>query len=151
MISSRRLASIGGACVLLVAAFGLSSAAQHDDKDSKDQDKRPKVSLSARPIISVSPSRVVLSAELQGGANDFEDYYCPTIEWDWGDGTRSEVTSDCEPYQAGKSTIKRRFTVEHIFRAGAYRITFRLKKRDKVMTSATTNIDVRPGVRDLEP
>ena len=67
-------------------------------------------------IVSVSPARVVLTAEIVGGANDFEEFYCPTIEWDWGDGTQSESSSDCAPYEAGKSEIKRRFTVEHLFR-----------------------------------
>jgi len=142
-----------GVATMLAATLTLSAERKDDDKDAKDkeQDKRPKVTLAARPQVSVSPSRVVLNAELHGGANDFEDYYCPTVEWDWGDGTTSEAGNDCEPYERGKSEIKRRFTVEHIFRAGAYRITFRLKKRQKVLTAATTTIEVRPGVRDLEP
>ena len=68
-----------------------------------------------------------------GGADDFEEYYCPTVEWEWGDGTQSESTTDCEPYEAGKSEIKRRFIVEHVFRAGHYQVSFRLKRRDKAV------------------
>ena len=77
---------------------------QKDDKDSrdKDSDKKPKLTLKAQPMISMSPSKVTLRAELVGGANDYQDYYCPTVEWDWGDGTHSESTSDCEPYRAGE-------------------------------------------------
>lgn len=151
MGTHRRLACVCAGSLLLAATIGVAGQAR-DDKTTKDkdQDKRPKASLTARPLVSVSPSRVVLSAELQGGANDNEDFYCPTIEWDWGDGTTSESTSDCEPYEVGKSSIKRRFTVEHIFRAGGYRVTFRLKKHDKVLASATTAIEVRPGVRDIQ-
>ncbi|PYR25830.1 MAG: hypothetical protein DMF98_10905 [Acidobacteria bacterium] len=85
----------------------------------------------------MSPARVVLTAELQGGANDYEEFYCPSVEWDWGDGTHSESTLDCEPYEAGKSEIKRRFTVEHIFRAGAYKVMFRLKRRDRSLVHPT--------------
>lgn len=148
MKNLRRSAWAGAASLALaVAVAGVS--AQKDEKDSKDTDKRPKISLTARPLISMAPSRVVLTAELQGGANDFEEYYCPTVEWEWGDGTTSESTTDCEPYQAGKSEIKRRFTVEHIFRAGNYRVTFRLKKHNKAMGMATANIQVRPGLRDI--
>ena len=84
-------------------------------------------------MIAMSPARVVLTAELVGGANDYEEFYCPTIEWDWGDGTQSESTSDCDPYEPGKSEIKRRFTVEHVFRAGAYRVSIRLKRHDKAV------------------
>ena len=133
-------------CVSVVVA-----GQQKDDKDSKDKDsdKKPKLTLKAQPVISMSPSKVTLRAELVGGANDYEEYYCPTVEWDWGDGTTSESSSDCEPYEAGKSEIRRRYTVEHVFRAGNYRVALRLKKRDKMVTSATVMVEVRPGIRDL--
>jgi len=78
----------------------------------------------------------------------FEEFYCPSVEWEWGDGTKSESSSDCAPYEPGKSEIKRRFTVEHVFRAGAYRVMFHLKRRDKSVGAASVNIQVRPGLRD---
>jgi hypothetical protein len=147
----RRLLWAGAASVVVASALTVTAAErQKDDKDAKDQDaKRPKVTLKAAPIVSIAPSRVVLTAELVGGANDYEDYYCPTVEWDWGDGTQSESTADCEPYQPGKTEIKRRFTVEHVFRAGNYRVAFRLKRRNRPMVAATANIQVRPGIRDI--
>ena len=146
----RHFSSAGVLCLTLATAL-TAVAQQKDDKDSKDkdQDKRPKVTLRAQPAISMSPSRVVLTAELLGGANDFEEYYCPTVEWQWGDGTSSEATADCEPYESGKSEIKRHFTVEHVFRAGNYHVLFQLKRKDKSVVSATTNIQVRPGLRDI--
>ena len=146
----RRLWSSGALCVCLSAAIA-AAGAQKNGKDSKESAdaKRPQVRLKAQPVISVSPSRVVLTAEIVGGANDFEEYYCPTVEWDWGDGTQSESRADCEPYQPGKSEIKRRFTVEHVFRAGNYQIAFRLKRRDKAVASATTAIQVQGGAADF--
>ena len=57
---------------------------------------------------------------------------------------------DCEPYEPGKSEIKRRFTVEHVFRAGNYRIQFRLKRRDKTVAAAGVSIQVRPGLNGIE-
>jgi hypothetical protein len=139
-----------GAASALVMAVTLAAAPQKDDKDTRDQEnKRPKVALKATPIVRIAPARVVLTAELVGGANDYEDYYCPTVEWDWGDGTHSESTTDCEPYQPGKTEIKRRFTVEHVFRAGNYRVMFKMKRRDKSIAAATANIQVRPGIRDF--
>ena len=124
-------------------------AAQKPASKDKDQDKRPSLKLTARPALGMSPARVVLTADLNGGPNDAEDYYCPTVEWDWGDGTTSETTSDCEPYEPGKSEFQRRYTIVHIFRAGNYRVALRLKKRDKMVTSATVSIEIRPGIRDL--
>jgi hypothetical protein len=88
----------------------------------------------------------VLTAALTGGSNDYQDYYCPTVDWDWGDGTESESTLDCDPYVAGKSEIKRRFTVEHVFHAGLHRVYFRLKRNDKVLAAASVTIQVQPGV-----
>ena len=100
-------------------------------------------------MIAMAPARVVLTAELTGGANDFEEFYCGAIEWEWGDGTKSESAADCAPYEAGKSEIKRRFTVEHMFqRPGNFRVMFHLKRRDKAVGNATINIQVRPGLRD---
>ena len=95
-----RTVAAGLAAALAVAT---ASAQQKDDKNAKDQDSRPKVSLKAQPVIAMSPARVVLTAELTGGANDFQEFYCPAIEWDWGDDTRSEKSDDCAPYEAGKS------------------------------------------------
>src|SRR4051812_21711234 len=104
---SRRL-SCGTVGALALATVSTLSAQGRND--------RPKVALRAQPSVAVAPARIVLTAELQGGADDFEDYYCPSIEWDWGDDTTSESSTDCEPYAAGKSQIRRRYTVEHTFR-----------------------------------
>jgi len=146
---TRRFACAGAASLVLSATLGLS-AAQKADKDAKDNpdSRRPKVTLKAQPVIAMAPARIVLTAELNGGANDFEEFYCPTVEWEWGDGTHSESSSDCAPYEPGKSEIKRRYTVEHVFRAGAYRVMFHLKRRDKSVGNASVNIQIRPGLRD---
>jgi len=135
------------ACILLPVAL-VVAAPQKNEKEAAS-DKRPKLSLKAQPVIAMSPARIVLTAELVGGPNDYEEFYCPTIEWEWGDGTTSSSTNDCAPYESGKSEIKRRFTVEHIFRAGAYRVSFRLKQREKVVGLSTINIQIRPGLRDI--
>ena len=108
----------------------------------------PRYLIVVELVIAMAPARIVLTAELVGGANDFEEFYCPAIEWEWGDGTQSESSSDCAPYEPGKSEIKRRYTVEHVFRAGAYRVMFHLKRRDKSVGAASVNIQVRPGLRD---
>ena len=146
----RQTAWAGTASLIVVAVLATGASAQKNkDKDQKDAaDPRPKVSLKATPVIAMAPARVVLTAELTGGANDFEEFYCSAVEWEWGDGTKSESSSDCAPYEAGKSEIKRRFTVEHVFRAGNYRVMFHLKRHDKAVGNATINIQVRPGLRD---
>src|ERR1700693_3406008 len=137
----QRVALTAAACLALSAASALS-APQKNDKD----EQRPKLLLHAQPPVSIAPSRVVLTAEMVGGANDFEEFYCPGVEWDWGDDTRSESTVDCDPYEAGKSEIKRRFTVQHIFReAGTQKVYFRLKRRDKEIAAAAVTLQIREG------
>jgi hypothetical protein len=120
------------------------AASPSDDKKAK-----PSITVKATPVMAFSPARMVLTAELHGGADDYKDFYCATVEWDWGDDTRSQAGADCEPYEAGKSEIKRRFTLDHTFNtAGDYRVEFRLKQKDKVVARGTTEVKVRPGIRD---
>jgi hypothetical protein len=87
--------------------------------------------------------------DVRGGSDGYADFYCPAIEWDWGDGTTSGNSEDCDPYQEGKSTIKRRYSTEHVFRQpGTFQVFFRLKQRDRVVASSSSNVQVRAGVRD---
>ena len=115
----------------------------------EDKPKRPKLTVKVTPSMAISPARVVASADVDGGPDDFEEFYCATVEWDWGDDTKSNATTDCEPYEAGKSEIKRRFTADHVYRtAGDYRVVFRLKKKAKVVGSTTASVRIRPGIGD---
>lgn len=130
--------------VLLGGVHETRAAAQAEGKKSK-----PSVTVKSTPVVGFSPARMVVTAELRGGDDDYQDFYCATVEWDWGDDTRSQAGADCEPYEAGKSTIKRRFTIDHVFNtAGDYRVEFRLKQKNKVVARGTTDVKIRPGIRD---
>ncbi len=114
-----------------------------------DKVKPPKITVKASPAMGMSPVRIVASADLTGGPNDYEEFYCPSIEWEWGDDTRSTTSADCDPYEAGKSEIKRRFSADHTYRtAGNYRIQFRMKKKDKSIGGGGTSVQIRPGLGD---
>ena len=139
------LLQIGAGCM----AAAVSLAAVDAQQDSKDA-KKPSVAIRVAPPISFSPARVVITAELRGGAVDDPELYCPEIEWDWGDGTKSEATENCEPYEPGKSTIKRRWTTTHTFQTqGMYRVQLRLKRGQRTIASGNNTVQVKPGVRDL--
>ena len=113
------------------------------------EDRKPSLSFRLTPPLGFTPLRVRVVVEVRGGADDYAEFYCPSVEWDWGDGTISESGEDCNPYEPGKSVIKRRYSVEHLFRqAGGYRVTFRLKQKEKVIASSSGNVQVRAGVRD---
>jgi len=141
----------------LIASFGLwgpaiaagrtALAAPATKTDRAKEIKPPRLAVRATPTISFSPSRISVYADLEGGPDDYEAYYCPTVEWNWGDGTTSEASNDCDPYQAGKSQIQRHYSVEHTYREpGHYRIFFMLKKDGKVIAKASSLVLVRPGL-----
>ena len=109
--------------------------------------KKPSLSLKATPAVSFAPARIVVVAEVKGGADDFEEFYCPSVEWEWGDLTTSTAEADCEPYAPGKSEIKRRYTVEHRYKnPGGFKIVLRLKKGNKIVATANTMVQVRAGL-----
>jgi len=114
--------------------------------DAQAPDKRPSLALRVTPQVAFAPAKVVVRAEIRGGPEDNEHLYCPTVEWVWGDGTTSENSADCEPYEAGKSQIRRRFSAEHTFRnAGQFRVVLRLKKGGRIVGMANAVLQVRPG------
>jgi hypothetical protein len=124
--------------LLFVVALSTGSAA----------DKKPKVTVRANPTMGISPVRVVVTADLTGG-DDSEELYCAAVEWEWGDDTRSTSSADCDPYEPGKSEIKRRFVADHTYQtAGDYRVQFRLKKKNKVIGAGSAAVRVRPGLGD---
>lgn len=116
----------------------------------KDKAAKPKLTVKVSPAMGgTAPVRVVASADLTGGAPDGEELYCPAVEWDFGDDTKSTASADCDPYEAGKSEIKRRFTAEHSYpNGGTFRIQVRLKKKNKVIVSGSTSVQIRPGIHE---
>lgn len=133
----------------LAAIAVVLMASGHPSAQRDAADKKPSLSLKATPPAGFAPLRVHLVVDVRGGPNDYADFYCPTVHWDWDDGTISETSEDCNPYEAGRSTIRRRFSADHTFRfSGDYRLTFRLKQKDKVISSATTTLTVRAGANE---
>lgn len=107
--------------------------------------ERPSLSLRATPPVGFTPLRIRFVAELRGG-DDHQDYYCPSVEWNWGDGTKSESSVDCEPYVAGQSEIQRRYTADHTYRnSGGFRTRFRLLQGDEIIESTDIRVQIRRG------
>ena len=136
------------ACFTLALALAVLLP-PHTVQGQEAEASEPSLSLRATPTSGFTPLRVRVVATLQGGSDDYEELYCASVEWDWDDGTVSESSIDCDPYEAGTSQIQRRFTAEHTFRQrGRHRVIFRLKQRDDVVAFSSVNIEVRLGVGD---
>jgi hypothetical protein len=103
--------------------------------------KRPRLDLRASPRVAMPPVNVRLVAELAGG-DESEEFYCPGLEWEWGDGARSAQESDCPPFAPG-AEFARRFSATHAYlQPGDYQIRVRLRRADRSLASATTTISV---------
>lgn len=125
-----------GVAVLALAALAFLGMA---DAGEAGGAKKPRLGLRATPRMAFFPASVLVAAQLVGGT-DLEDYYCPGLEWDWGDGSRSFREGDCPPYEAGAS-IERFFSARHDYRQpGGY--TVRLSLRQASRTVAVASVAV---------
>lgn len=107
--------------------------------------RKPRLDLRLSPRVAFTPVSVYVTAELNGG-DDLEDFYCPALEWEWGDGARSEYEADCAPFES-KEAFERRFFARHEYRrAGEYHVKLTLRRSQRAIAAATANIRVHSSV-----
>ena len=148
MTHRRRAGCLIVAALATSIAYGAPADAQ---QRGSDDNKKPSVALKATPPVGFTPLKVRVVVDIKGGADDYADFYCATVEWDWADGNISGGSEDCNPYEAGKSTIQRRFSSEHTFRQpGEYDVVFRLKQKSRVVGMAKATVRVRAGIHDAD-
>jgi hypothetical protein len=105
------------------------------------------LSLRVNPAMAFAPARITLMAQLKGGTADNADLYCPTVEWDWGDGTISQSSADCEPFQPNKSEIQRSYSTQHVYKTGGeYTVKLSLKKAEKIVAAATASLNISRAI-----
>jgi hypothetical protein len=144
----RRPVSRGGDPMsrILLAMLAVALAAPGRAGD-EDKGKKPELEVRVTPRFAFSPANLLFTAELKGG-DDVEEYYCPEIEWDWGDGDKSSQESDCDPWTS-TTTLQRRFTGHHLYQhAGLYRAQVTLIKTGKKLASQTVDVTIRAGLGD---
>ncbi len=123
--------------LVLTLALAVSTTASDIPRPGK-----PRLSLRATPRFAMSPVSVLVTAELVGG-DELEEFHCPGMEWDWGDGTRSFHESDCAPYEAGTG-VARHFSNRHVYRAaGAFKIRLTMRRATRAVARAATNVQLR--------
>lgn len=144
LIFRRRRAILGFSVGVLAVLLAAGQAADGHAAFGQGPDDDPRLRLRATPRVAFAPASILFVGQLRGGPDDNEELYCATIEWDWGDDTISESTPDCEPFEPGRTGIRRRFSVRHTFDyAGRYEVRLNLKRRDDIVISARTRIEVR--------
>src|ERR1700686_3188300 len=126
--------------ICLTVAASSAVFPRKDDAPGAEKSRGPTLVLRVDQSVGMAPMRVTLTADLIGGADDYQAFYCPAIEWDWSDGTHSDSSFDCQPFQPHISRIVRHFSVEHLFEEGEYSVTFRLKRDEKELASAAAKL-----------
>jgi hypothetical protein len=121
---------------LMAPARGVAREA----KPERGGSGRPALELRATPSTAFSPATVMVVARLVGGA-DQEEFYCPGLEWDWGDGSRSAWEGDCPPFD-DETKMARLFSVRYRYH-GSGAFTVRLTLRRAGRTVATASVPVR--------
>lgn len=110
---------------------------------------KPRVDVRATPRIAFSPAGVMVVAQLNGG-DDIEDFYCPGLEWDWGDGERSLREADCAPFETGMS-LERFFSARHVYRqAGEFDVRVTLRRADRSLAMGTVHVTVHGRFANFE-
>jgi hypothetical protein len=126
----------GGTAVAVLAFAGLTLAGDGG------KTKRPQLDLRASPRVAFSPVEILLTGQLRGGA-ELEEFYCPGLEWDWGDGTRSAYESDCAPFDSG-AALERFFSARHAYRSpGAYNVRLTLRRANRTVAVASVAVNVQ--------
>jgi hypothetical protein len=129
------MARVGHAIPIVLAVLTLGADVSEPDLELRAS---PRWSFAA-----AGQSRsVLLTAEIVGP--ETEEYYCPTLIWIWGNGTRSSEQSDCEPFET-RSEYPRLFRrrVASPGRVQPYRVCVELRKADKKIDRKCTKFSVR--------
>jgi len=111
--------------------------------------RKPKLNMGAYPSLALPPARVLVTAELVGGEDD-ENAYCPELEWDWADGSRSVQGSDCAPPDSPeKAPLERRFSARHRFSLpGQYWVALRLRLAGRVVREGGVRVLIQGPSQD---
>ena len=124
-----------------LAMAGPGTGAAREMEHARDGVARPHLELRATPPTSFSPATVMVVGKLVGG-DDVEDFYCPALEWDWGDGSRSMREGDCPPFD-DETQMARLFSVMHRYReAGEFKARLTLRRGGRTVASAAVSIRV---------
>jgi hypothetical protein len=127
---------LGGWAAVLVLTFAGLAVAGDGGKP-----KKPQLDLRASPRVAFSPVEILITGQLKGG-DELEEYYCPGLVWDWGDGTRSAYESDCAPFESG-AALERFFSGRHAYRSpGAYNVRLTLRRANRTVAVASIAVTV---------
>jgi hypothetical protein len=116
---------------------------------------KPEVRLEPSPrvaVLSAAPAPVRVRFRLQVKDGGDVDYYCPRVEWEWEDQTRSVEEHDCPPFEeaAASEHTKRWVREREFWLPGVYTITVRLYKADRSIHRVQAQFEMKGEVTEIE-
>ena len=100
---------------------------------------KPRATLGAFPHFSFAPHEVVFTLRIEGP--EVEKFYCPQIEWFFGDGSSSSTLSDCDPWESHEpSSYERIYTKHHKYWNPKEYWVVVILTSGKSMTKLVTNV-----------
>jgi hypothetical protein len=133
--------------VVLALAFCGAGGLAGWAKEAKP--KKPKLEIRAVPRMGMAPVEVLLLLDLRGG-DDLEEFYCPEVEVNWGDGGKSVQAPDCPPFESS-TKITRHFSISHEFRGGGeFDIRVKLVRTERTIAGAQERVSIRPPLGGIE-
>ena len=110
--------------------------------------KDAKVELQPTPRVAMMPGgthAAVVRFRLRVSDGGKEDYYCPRVEWEWDDGTKSSEESDCPPFEQATAPDHERIWshTREYWDAGQHLVTVRIFKGDRLVRKVETTVDIR--------
>lgn len=95
-------------------------------------------SIRTHPKLTRAPA-VIHAVLIVDGPED-ERFYCPALTCEWGDGSRSEMETDCSPYE-DRTDFQRRYYAEHLYRrGGTYTIRVMVSKGGRRIRTLDTQV-----------
>lgn len=100
---------------------------------------KPRIEFRVLPQFGYAPLSVHALLIIENGG---EQFYCPELEWDWQDGSRSIETSDCDPYDGKPETAPVSYARDHVYGTGEYNVTLTLSHGAKKLRTLSQKVRV---------
>ena len=65
-------------CLVSLCALGLAAGPRA--RDSKPDKDKPSIEVKSVPSMGFAPFRTVLTVDVKGGPDDYQQYYCASVE-----------------------------------------------------------------------
>lgn len=104
------------------------------------EEPKPRIELRVTPYTGFEPVEVTATVFIE---NAGEKFYCPELEFDWGTGSLSFESSDCDPYENAENpnalTI---YSRKYVYGAGEHVVTVTLSRSGRKLRVLSQKVNI---------